>query len=858
MNNIIASILSFFKTLPLTLWVPAVILFVLAITTLTVVIKRSKLIRRAIKKMESGETDKEITSRLLANPGLVEALLRKKGDEVISHFGVADHLLRIIDRRKRPEDVKRLLKLAPEEGIYSVFILALQKESISIIFRAWLKEHHDINLVRKMALSAGGKKFDGRKAWKMLSDCLNELRELSGDPEWSVRYFSLRVLLFDDSPKSLRLVKESFKDSHPLLRRTAAEKTGENNLDELFGSLMDMVLNDPVPEVRQSARKRIDATFPDRWKLNPSGMDTLQAIHVLELMKTDSKEDENTAISALKGTAVESRLAAARFLEKSGALDRLFLEANRGDREDWERRRDLLVKAVSVNVTSFLEKIKTSSSVDVLLLSAKILSEGGDSGLITYLAEKAFSHQDPIRDADEEELYRSAVGLACIRGDDKAHSLIRDELRKRQGDPDILGFVLPLLPPGEAPVFREVLLEFLKDEHFKADEAFLGIIGQLSPAMFLGPVLDILEADRSIYSHSVRLRALNCLGAWHLDYTLQTILENLTILPREQAHEFALNLARMNRKALEERAGFILSSPDAGIRAALIAVLPAAGINSFTKEIREGLSDADPNVRIACLRALFDSGEIKASGPALALLRDPVEYVRLEAAKIAGMKSTEKFLETLETVLNNENESDSVRIAAMEGLAVSDNPGSVAAMVKYLNKEDSLQIQMVEAMAKKTDRKSIVTLIENFKDSEAILRDRISQVFAAMGEPGEEALVTLLREDIASLKPFLADILTRTGFVEILIRKLSHRRPQERRDAAELLAQIATDSAYRGIVLAARDPDREVRVKVTKALESLATPASEKILKSLEDDPDKKVRRYTHWAMERLKSKKLP
>ena len=858
MSNMMDLITVLLKTLPLYVLVSSGTLLVLLFVLLVILVKRNRLIRKAVKRMEAGETDAGISARLLARPGLVEALLRRKGDDVISHFGVADHLIRRLESRKRTEDAKRLLKLAPEAGIFTVFKLALYKQSIARILQTWLKDNHEINLIRKIALSTGGWDFNGEKAWTLLSDCLEELRELSGDPDWQVRYFTLRVLLFDKDPKSLRLMKESFTDSHPLLRRTAAEKTGEENLDELFGALMTMVLDDPVPEVRQSARKRIDSTFPDRWKLNPSGMDALQAIHVLELLKTDSKEDENAAITALKGSAVEARLIAARFLEKSGALEKLFLEANRGDREDWERRRTLLVKAVQVDVTGFLEILKTTVSVDVLLLGAKILSEGGNPALISSLAEKAFGRSDPIRDADEEELYRSAVSLACIRGDEKARKLVRDELRKRRKDPDVLGFVLPLLPPGEVPVFRDVLLEFLKDDDFNADEAFLEIMAQISPSMFLGPVLDILEDDRSLHSHSVRLRALKCLGAWHLDYTLQTILENLPILPMEQAGDFALNLRKMNSKALEQRAGFILSSPDAGIRAALIAVLPAAGISSFIKEIREGLNDADPNVRIACLRALFDSGELKASAPALALLRDPVEQVRMEAARIAGRKSTDKFLETLETVLNDSNESASVRTASMEGLAVSDNTASVAAMVRFLDGEEPLRKEMINAMAKKTDRKSIAALVEHFKDSEAVLRDRIAEVFTVMGEAGEEALVSLLREDIASLKPFLADILTRTGFVEILIRKLSHRKPQIRRDAAELLTQIATDSAYRGIVLAARDPDREVRVKVTKALESLATPAGEGILKSLQDDPDRKVRRYTHWAMERLKAGKLP
>ena len=858
MSNMIDSITDLLKTVPFNLLIFSVAMLVLLLVVLVILVKRNHLISKAVKRMEAGETDAGISARLLARPGLVEALLRRKGDDVISHFGVADHLIRRLESRKRTEDAKRLLKLAPEDGLFTVFKLALHKESIARILQAWLKDNHEIILIRKMALSTGGWVFNGKKAWTLLSDCLDELRELSGDPEWPVRYFTLRVLLFDKDPKSFRLLKESFTDSHPLLRRTAAEKTGDENLDELFGALMTMVLDDPVPEVRQSARKRIDATFPNRWKLNPSGMDALQAIHVLELLKTDSNEDENAAITALKGSAVEARLVAARFLEKSGALERLFLEANRGDREDWERRRNLLIKAVQVDVTGFLEKLKTTVSVDVLLLGAKILSEGGNPALISSLAEKAFGRTDPIRDADEEELYRSAVSLACIRGDERARTLIRDELRKRRKDPDMLGFVLPLLPPGEAPVFRDVLLEFLNDDDFNADEAFLEIMAQISPSMFLGPVLDILEDDRSLHSHSVRLRALKCLGAWHLDYTLQTILENLPILPMEQAGDFALNLRKMNRKSLEQRAGFILASPDAGIRSALIAVLPAAGISSFTKEIREGLNDADPNVRIACLRALFDSGDLKASAPALALLRDPVEQVRMEAARIAGRKSTEKFLETLETLLNDSDESLSVRMASMEGLAVSDNTASVAAMVRFLDGEDTLQNELVHAMAKKTDRKSIVALVEHFKDSEALLRDRIAEVFSVMGEAGEEALVGLLREDIVSLKPFLADILTRTGFVEILIRKLSHRKPQIRREAAELLAQIATVSAYRGIVLAARDPDREVRVKVTQALESLASPASESILKSLQDDPDRKVRRYTHWAMERLKARKLP
>jgi hypothetical protein len=46
-------------------------------------------------------------------------------------------------------------------------------------------------------------------------------------------------------------------------------------------------------------------------------------------------------------------------------------------------------------------------------------------------------------------------------------------------------------------------------------------------------------------------------------------------------------------------------------------------------------------------------------------------------------------------------------------------------------------------------------------------------------------------------------------------------------------------------------------VQVTKALERLNTDDGKKILESLQDDPDKRIRKYTLWAIERNKAKAL-
>ena len=126
-----------------------------------------------------------------------------------------------------------------------------------------------------------------------------------------------------------------------------------------------------------------------------------------------------------------------------------------------------------------------------------------------------------------------------------------------------------------------------------------------------------------------------------------------------------------------------------------------------------------------------------------------------------------------------------------------------------------------------------------------------------MGEESEQAIRGVLDQDILSLKPYLAEILGATGYVESRIRMLNHRDPKVRRAAALFLSKVGSKAAFRGIVMAARDPDSEVRVQVTKALERLATKEGSQILNALEEDPDRRIRKYTHWAIERIKAKSL-
>jgi HEAT repeat protein len=292
------------------------------------------------------------------------------------------------------------------------------------------------------------------------------------------------------------------------------------------------------------------------------------------------------------------------------------------------------------------------------------------------------------------------------------------------------------------------------------------------------------------------------------------------------------------------------------VRASLISAVPATGIKEFLKPIRDAVSDADPEVRRASVWALLEYGDQKSVKSALDLLRDPVERVRKEAARALASRGTPSVLEHFEEILADENEVEQIKEASIEGLAVSQQPESVDLLVDRLRaRAEELTEACKTALAQKHDHKQVKRIIERLKDADPDLRDALTDTFRMMGENAEVPLLELLHEEITSLQPHVSYVLEQTGFVEHAVRQLNHRDPEVRRRAADNLSRIGTTAAFRGIVLASRDPDDEVRVMVTRALERLNSESGNEILEQLKNDPDKRIRKYTLWALERIRSK---
>jgi len=869
-------IIQFFINLPIYYFIAGGTVLVALIVLIVLLSLRRRQFR---KNLESAAADpdrakesilgKYPQSTLLRKSGMIVDVARSTGSNLPEILNIGDSWIDLFNRSKRKKYLNWTLEFVPHAGLFTIFSAALENKKIAVRLQHYLDESRDFLVLRKIALSGRGQEFDGNKALALLDDRLDEIREMTGDPEWASRYFAVKMLLHDEGDRSRRAVWESFGDSHALVRMTVVNEidneaapydteTESASGSYLYDELNYLLLNDPVLEVRKAAKARILKDFHSYYQCSIENMNNEQILHVIQLLNPESEEDKDLALRILDGDDLELRQSAARYLQKSGVLSRLFRESHLSDMENLNRNYELLRKAVDINVTVFLNDIQSAANHGSLLTASRLLKDTGNQKVIRILAKEVFSLSEAQKmDPDYIDIYRNT--LSCIQtwGCDEAVRLLNREAEAVSGNEVLLKEVLVHLPERGSLILLPLLDRFLKEPEFLLKDELRKVLLKMPEPEVIEMALDIINKGRSVYSHPVRIQALKLLGEMEKEYCLQTILENLTILPLEEGKEFARMLSSYAEKLFDERVASILKSVDAHSRASVIVCLPATEKKTFIKEIHAALDDANPEVRIAAIWALIDYKDTKQLLKSVDMLRDPVENVRKEVAKALGTFGTDSVLKELEQLLENENEVDSVKEAAITGLTQSGNPKSVEILVRKISLEDDFKQACIRGLSAKRDKKCVSELINQFKDAGPQLRDDISMAVQMMGYDGEEIMVKLLKEDIPSLHRYIAEVLESSGFVESNIRKLKNRDPKIRKDAADFLSSVRTRAAFRGIVLAARDPNSEVRVSVTKALEVLNSEDGTEILKDLENDPDRKVRKYTLWALERIKTKGL-
>ena len=320
-------------------------------------------------------------------------------------------------------------------------------------------------------------------------------------------------------------------------------------------------------------------------------------------------------------------------------------------------------------------------------------------------------------------------------------------------------------------------------------------------------------------------------------------MESLPTLDTDEIVSLAPIVIGADAKAFKSKARFILDGVDAPSSAAILAALPSTGDRSFMSDVKAALKDADPDVRSAAVRALADFQEDKAlTAGGMDLLRDPVERVRIAAASAIAEAGGTAVVQKLSGVLDDENEMDEVKASLIKGLGRASNQASLDLLIDELGSREAWTQRTRRgpdfAFLHKGHGQDTGTFQGRHRGTEiAHSRKRARDGQARRGSPRRASQGgNRVAEAIHRRSAGIARI--RRGAnpgTEAPGSGRSGARP------ASSLSLVGSRAAYRGIVLAARDPDTDVRVAVTRALERLAGAEGAKMLTDLEHDPDSRV-----------------
>ncbi len=770
-------------------------------------------------------------------------------------IGVTHLWVQRLSRRPRSGDFRRVLAFGGGEDLWPCFLLAVTHPRQGDRFLKWFEGKDAFFSLREMARAGDGGQFDGRKALSLLQESVDRIREMTGDPDWRVRHFAVNIILNDNSELSRNALWDTFNDGAFQIRRLVVPTFAADDADRLYETLYDLVLRDTVFAVRKAARDRIQKEFPDRYHPDPGSLASFEALHVLDLLTPGSETDRDLALGALGQDKLELRASAARYLLREGVLARMMANADLSDRPAFDRHLQLLRHAAEVDVTDFIAEARGSNSAGTLLMALKLLTTHGPRTLIQHVADRALHglpHSEHLQELRSE-------ALRCIeqRGDDDALRLLFQEILARKTEYEQVNEMLQHVPARGEELFADIALNLLRDVDFAAREGLVELLVRLPDRLVVPRLIDIVQDIRGDIARKVRVDALRSLAAMNRPYLLDFVLEHFYLLSPDPAQELAANLSNVHGKEFDAAVSRLVEGHDASVRAAVIISLPSTEKKDFLKLIRPAVDDADPSVRSAAISALVLFGDTRSLRLAVDRLRDPVEDVRIAAATAIGRAGSDELVAELRKILDDENEVDSVKQAVLTGLGASERDSATDLLIDALAQHAEIEDVTLDAIACKTGSHELRYLVDKFKDADPVLRERLTLAFHRMGTAGQEAMLGLLGEEIGSLRPHVAQILEEMGYVEATIRKLTHRDPEIRRDSAASLALVGTSAAFRGIVQAARDPDQEVRVQVVKALERLETDDGADILQSLQVDPERRVRKYTQWALERLRAKAL-
>ena len=205
------------------LWIIAVsgatLVIIIAILIVFLILKKRTniFIKYLEESLGNNSFAKDIYSSVFVkrHSKIIENFADRTHNKIITLSGLNKEWINSLKKNSKEKTVQKILKFIPDQGLFLCFLAALKRPQLTKLLLEYLG--NEPGSLRKLPLSSSGEPFDGKAAIVIFSDRMDEIREMAGDPEWSVRYFAIKLLLAEKSKRSTRAILEAFEDPHPLV-----------------------------------------------------------------------------------------------------------------------------------------------------------------------------------------------------------------------------------------------------------------------------------------------------------------------------------------------------------------------------------------------------------------------------------------------------------------------------------------------------------------------------------------------------------------------------------------------------------------------------------------------------------------
>lgn len=508
----------------------------------------------------------------------------------------------------------------------------------------------------------------------MVADPL--IKVLSSSKREMQRFWAARVLGRLEDRSAIPTLLGTLGDHSAKVRAEAAKSLGYMKVHEGVGPLSKMLLEDPVPLVRDASAEALGNVADDRalssLKEALADLDYDTRRRAMEALEKMGDRAIPLFIEALQEGGKEAAAQAAAALERMGAVTSWVGELGA---EKWKDAFEFLRQVSKTGVVETLARSIKHPKVLVRIRLCQVLSEAA--------SPRTFDALTSLIKEDSEWAVRLEALIALLKLAD-ARSVPTINRALDEEEETVRERLLIALQSAPRAILEPIIPSastLLEDANVKIRVEAVRVLARVESDDLFPKLLNSLKDASS----DVRREAALALGRYPRKEGVESLIAKLADLDREVRVAAVRSLGRLKDPEAIGSLAKAFEQADEGYRDDIASALAHMPVKDFYRLTDQLMVLSHPKSRAGIAWTLGLIGDEKAVGLLTTFLKDPEPAVRASAAGALGNFRKKEIATILMEYLSDPNER--VRAAVVNALGKSGDPSVIDNLLPMLTHE---------------------------------------------------------------------------------------------------------------------------------------------------------------------------